>query len=116
MGSTAHVVAVIDTGIDYTHPDLVDNLWSAPAPFSVTVGGVSITCPAGSHGFNAIALTCDPMDDHNHGTHVAGTIGATAGNGVGVVGVNWVTRLMGVKFIAAAAAARSPMPSTRWTS
>ena len=79
IGSTAHVVAVIDTGIDYTHPDLVGNLWSAPAPFTVTVGGVAITCPAGSHGFNAIALTCDPMDDHNHGTHVAGTIGATAG-------------------------------------
>ena len=102
VGSTAHVVAVIDTGIDYTHPDLVGNLWSAPAPFTVTVGGVAITCPAGSHGFNAIALTCDPMDDHNHGTHVAGTIGATAGNGIGVVGVNWVTQVMGVKFLNAA--------------
>ena len=72
--------------------------WSAPAPFEVTIGGVTITCPAGSHGFNAIALTCDPMDDHNHGTHVAGTIGA-AGNGAGVVGVNWITQLMGVKFL-----------------
>jgi subtilase family serine protease len=102
IGSTAHVVAVIDTGIDYTHADLVGNLWSAPAPFTVTVGGVAITCPAGSHGFNAIALTCDPMDDHNHGTHVAGTIGATAGNGIGVVGVNWVTQVMGVKFLNAA--------------
>ncbi len=99
VGSTAHVVAVIDTGIDYTHPDLAANLWSAPAPFTVTIGGVSITCPAGSHGFNAIALTCDPMDDHNHGTHVAGTIGAAAGNGAGVVGVNWITQLMGVKFL-----------------
>jgi subtilisin family serine protease len=93
------VVAVIDTGIDYTHPDLAANIWSAPAPFAVTIGGVSITCPAGSHGFNAIALTCDPMDDHNHGTHVSGTIGAAAGNGAGVVGVNWVTQLMGVKFL-----------------
>jgi len=98
VGSTAHVVAVVDTGIDYTHPDLAANVWSAPAPFAVTVGGVSITCPAGSHGFNVIALSCDPMDDNNHGTHVAGTIGA-AGNGVGVVGVNWVTQLMGVKFL-----------------
>ncbi len=99
VGSTAHVVAILDTGVDYTHPDLAGNLWSAPAPFAVTIGGVSVTCPAGSHGFNAIALTCDPMDDHNHGTHVAGTIGAAAGNGLGVVGVNWVTQLMAVKFI-----------------
>jgi len=100
-GTTAHVVAVVDTGIDYTHPDLADNMWSAPAAFTVTVGGVTVTCPAGSHGFNAMALTCDPMDDHNHGTHVAGTIGASAANGIGVVGINWTARLMGVKFIGA---------------
>ena len=100
-GGTAHVVAVIDTGIDYTHPDLVDNVWSAPSAFTVTIGGVTMTCPAGSHGFNAIALSCDPMDDHNHGTHVSGTIGASAANGIGVVGINWTTRIMGVKFIAA---------------
>jgi subtilisin family serine protease len=99
FGSTAQVVAVIDTGIDYTHPDLVTNVWSAPAAFSVNIGGVTVTCPAGSHGFNAITLTCDPMDDQNHGTHVSGTIGATGGNGVGVVGVNWTTQLMGIKFL-----------------
>ena len=39
------------------------------------------------------------MDDHDHGTHVAGTIGATGNNGLGVVGVNWTTRLMGIKFL-----------------
>jgi subtilisin family serine protease/subtilase family serine protease len=98
LGSTAHVVAVIDTGIDYTHPDLAGNVWSAPASFAVTIGGVSIVCPAGSHGFNVIALSCDPMDDNHHGTHIAGTIGA-AGDGVGVVGVNWIAQLMGVKFL-----------------
>ena len=99
VGSTGAVVAVVDTGIDYTHPDLSGNMWSAPSAFTVTVGGVSITCPAGSHGFNAIAMTCDPMDDNNHGTHVAGTIGASGNNGNGVVGVNWTTRLMGIKFL-----------------
>lgn len=98
-GSIANVVAVVDTGIDYTHPDLAANMWSAPSPFTVSIGGSAITCPAGTHGFNAIAMTCDPMDDHNHGTHVAGTIGAVGDNGIGVVGVNWATRLMGVKFI-----------------
>ena len=76
-------------GIDHTHPDLAGNVWSAPASFSVTIGGQTITCAAGTHGFNAINRTCDPFDDHFHGTHVAGTIGAVGNNGVGVAGVNW---------------------------
>ena len=58
-----------------------------------------LTCQAGTHGFNAITRTCDPMDDHYHGTHVAGTIGARGNNGVGVVGVNWITSMMAVKFL-----------------
>ena len=98
-GNALFVVAIVDTGIDYTHPDLAANIWSAPAPFTVTIGGVSITCAAGTHGFNAINRTCDPMDDHDHGTHVAGTIGAVGNNGVGVAGVNWVASLMGLKFL-----------------
>jgi subtilisin family serine protease len=103
VGSTAHVVGVIDTGIDYTHPDLAPNMWSAPAAFSVDLGdGTVITCAAGSHGFNAITRACNPMDDHGHGTHVAGTIGAAGNNGIGVVGVNWTARLMGIKFLDAA--------------
>lgn len=100
-GSPQNVVAVIDSGIDYTHPDLAANVWSAPAPFTVNIGGANISCPAGSHGFNAITNLCDPMDDYGHGTHVAGIIGA-ASNGVGVVGVNWNASLMGMKFINAA--------------
>jgi subtilisin family serine protease len=99
LGSTAQVVAVVDTGIDYTHPDLAANMWSAPSAFTVTIGGVPITCAAGTHGFNAITSACDPMDDFNHGTHVSGTIGASGQNGVGVVGVNWITQLMGIKFL-----------------
>lgn len=100
-GSRANVVGVIDTGIDYTHPDLAANIWSAPAPFTVTLGGQSITCAAGTHGFNAIARTCDPMDDATspHGTHVAGTIGAVGNNGSGITGVNWVASMMGLKFL-----------------
>jgi subtilisin family serine protease/subtilase family serine protease len=99
FGSTANVVAIVDTGIDYLHPDLISNVWSAPAPFTVTIGGVSITCQAGTHGFNALERTCDPMDDHNHGTHVAGTIGAVGNNGIGVVGVNRTASMMGLKFL-----------------
>ena len=100
-GSIANVVGVVDTGIDYNHPDLAANVWSAPGNFSVTIGGNAITCPAGSHGFRSInnAMTCDPLDDHYHGTHVSGTIGAVGNNSVGVVGVNWVARVMGLKFL-----------------
>lgn len=95
-GSATVVVGVVDTGIEYTHPDLVDNVWSAPPGFSLTFNGV--TCGPSTHGFNAITNTCDPADDESHGTHVSGTIGAK-GNTIGVVGVNWTTSIMGLKFL-----------------
>jgi subtilisin family serine protease len=98
-GSDAQVTGVIDTGIDYTHPDLAANVWSAPDAYTVTIGDATITCPAGSHGFNALLNTCDPMDDNNHGTHVSGTIGAAGNNGIGVAGVNWNTEIIGAKFL-----------------
>jgi subtilisin family serine protease len=100
-GSAANVVGVVDTGIDYNHPDLAANVWSAPSAFTVTISGNSITCPTGSHGFNAITNTCDPMDDNNHGTHVSGTIGAVGNNNAGVAGVNWAGSIMGLKFLSA---------------
>jgi subtilisin family serine protease len=101
-GSRSNVVAVIDTGVDYTHPDLAANIWSAPSAFTVQIGGGPITCAQGTHGFNAIKKTCDPLDDNNHGTHVSGTIGAVGNNGVGVAGVNWTASIMGSKFLNAA--------------
>ena len=98
-GGTANVVALVDSGVDYHHVDLALNIWTAPASFTVTIGGTSITCPAGSHGFNALAMTCDPMDDYGHGTAMAGVIGAGGNNAVGVVGMNWKTSIMPVKFL-----------------
>jgi len=89
-GSASVVVGVVDTGVDYTHPDLAANIWS-----NTGIGG----CPAGTHGYNAITRTCDPADDNGHGTHVSGTIGAVGNNTIGVVGVNWTTRIMGLKFL-----------------
>jgi subtilisin family serine protease len=100
-GTNSVVVGVIDTGVDFNHPDLAANIWSAPSSFTVTVGGQTITCPAGSHGFNAVANTCSPLDDNNHGTHTSGTIGARGNNGSGVTGVNWTTSVMGLKFLSA---------------
>jgi len=98
-GSRANIVGIIDTGIDYNHPDLGANIWNAPASFTVVIGGQNITCPAGSHGFNAITNSCNPMDDNGHGTHVAGTIGAIGGNATGVTGINWTASMMGLKFL-----------------
>ena len=98
-GTRNNVVGIVDSGIDYTHPDLAANIWTAPSAFSVTVGGVVINCAAGTHGFNAITNTCNPMDDNNHGTHVAGTIGAVGNNAVGVVGINWQASMMGLKML-----------------
>lgn len=98
-GSRSTVVTVIDTGINYNHPDLAANIWSAPRSFTVTIGGTTMTVPAGSHGFNSITNTFDPMDDHDHGTHCSGTIGGVGNNGVGVAGVNWTASIMGCKFL-----------------
>jgi subtilisin family serine protease len=98
-GSSDVIVGVIDTGTDYTHPDLMGNVWASTAGFSQTINGSAINCPAGSHGFNAVNNTCDPMDDNGHGTHVSGTIGATGNNDVGVTGVNWTVQILPCKFL-----------------
>jgi subtilisin family serine protease len=101
-GSRSNVIGVVDTGVDYNHSDLAANVWSAPAIFTVNIGGVPVICPAGSHGFNAILKTCNPLDDNMHGSHVSGTIGAIGNNNQGVVGVNWTASIMGLKFLSAA--------------
>ncbi|MEA2238336.1 MAG: hypothetical protein QOC81_3060 [Thermoanaerobaculia bacterium] len=92
-GSASIVIGVVDTGVDYTHPDLAANIWNNPG------GKGNVLCAAGTHGFNAITRTCDPRDDHYHGTHVSGTIGAVGNNALGVTGVNWTTSIMGLKFL-----------------
>ena len=101
VGSRANVVGIIDTGIDYTHPDLAAKMWSAPAPFTVTIGGQRSPARPAPTASTPSSVTCDPMDDNSHGTHVAGTIGASGNNGSGVVGVNWIASMMGLKFLGA---------------
>ncbi|MCC5848320.1 MAG: S8 family serine peptidase [Verrucomicrobia bacterium] len=79
-GSNRIRVAVIDTGIDYTHPDLWPNMWPGL-------------------GYDFFEGNDDPMDVGGHGTHVAGTIGAVGNNGLGVVGVNWRAEMMAIRFL-----------------
>ncbi len=101
-GSGNTIVAVIDTGIDYTHPDLAANIWVNPGE----IAGDGIDNDGNGyvddiHGYDFVNNDGDPMDDHNHGTHVAGTIGAVGDDGIGVVGVNWDVQIMALKFLSA---------------
>lgn len=94
-GSANVVVAVIDTGVDVVHPDLQANIWTNPAPGSFP----PITGDVNGYNFRDNTGT---IPAESHATHVAGTIGAVGNNGVGVVGVNWLVRLMSLRFIDAA--------------
>lgn len=103
-GSNSIIVADIDTGVDYTHPDLAANVISG-RQFATCQAADQRTgactqqynCPQSANGY----CDDDPMDDYGHGTHVAGTIGAIGNNSIGVAGVNWNVKIMPVKVMGA---------------
>ncbi len=99
---TGIVVGVIDTGIDYNHPDLAANIWTNPGE----IPGNGIDDDGNGyiddvHGYDFANNDGDPMDDNNHGTHCAGTIAGVGNNGVGVTGVNWKAKVAALKFLKA---------------
>lgn len=98
QGSKKVVVAVLDSGVDYTHPDLAGNMWHRPADlemyFDDELGVID-----DSEGFSAVESERDPMDENGHGTHCAGIVGAEGDNNLGIVGVNWHVEIMPLKFM-----------------
>lgn len=100
-GSNHVVVAVIDTGVDYNHPDLCGNIWVNLAEFSgqPQVDDDENGYVDDTYGINTYGHNSDPTDDHGHGTHVAGTVGASGNNGTGVAGVAWSVQIIGCKFL-----------------
>ena len=98
-GDGSQVIAILDTGGDYTHPDLEANTWINEAEFN----GVEGYDDDGNgyvddiRGWDFINIDNAPLDDNMHGTHVAGIAGAVGNNGIGIAGAAWDVKLMHIK-------------------
>lgn len=99
-GSKDILVAVIDTGFDWTHPDLAANLYTNEK--EIPDNGIDDDQNGfidDVHGWNFVGNNNNSRDDNDHGSHCSGTIGGVGNNGVGVAGVNWNVSILPVKFL-----------------
>ncbi len=99
-GTGNTIVAIIDSGIDYTHPELSSRMWVNPG--EIPGNGIDDDKDGfvdDIYGANFVTGSGNPMDDNGHGTHVAGIIAATANNGQGIVGIDPKAKIMALKFL-----------------
>ncbi|MGE3279071.1 MAG: S8 family serine peptidase [Candidatus Altimarinota bacterium] len=95
-GNGNTIIAVIDTGVMYTHPDLQNRMWNGSAA-CVDHNGAALPGACPNHGYDYFDNDDNPIDEANHGTLVAGSAAAHGNNGVGVAGVNWNGKIMALK-------------------
>lgn len=95
-GDRRIIAAILDSGVNPVHDDLKENLFFEGADFQVTIEQQLVTCKEKDFGFDAISGDCQPEHRSDHGTQVAGIIGAVGDNGKGFVGVNWEVTLLPV--------------------
>jgi subtilisin family serine protease len=94
------VAVVIDTGVQYNHPDLAANMWINPG--EIAANGLDDDNNGyidDIYGINTINGSGDPNDDNGHGSHCAGILGARGNNSTGIAGVAWQTKIVAAKFL-----------------
>ena len=99
-GDTSQIIGVIDTGVDWDHPDLDDNIWRNWD--EIPDNGIDDDANGfidDIRGWDFINNDNDPNDDNSHGTHVAGIAAAESNNGIGITGIAWNAKIMPVKML-----------------
>jgi len=97
-GDSTSIIAILDTGVDWQHPDLAANIWTN----RLEIPGNGLDDDGNGliddvRGWDYINNDNNPMDDNSHGTHCAGIAAAVGNNGIGIAGANWNARIMPIK-------------------